>query len=286
MKLFESSLSIKQILVKTYKNWIDNDPFQLSAAVSYYALFSFPALLIIVIQSVGLFYSRQVVKGKIINEIGKVLGKDSAETVETLIKNALLEEQTNFALIVGLGTLLYGATGMFIALQKSINTIWNVKPNPQSGFMKIIKDRMFSLGLILVIGFLLLVSLVSTALISGLGDWITTQFPGFIIWVLHGVNLIISIGLITILFGMIFKFLPDITIKWNHVWLGAFVTSILFSIGKSALGIYFGKANPESSFGASGSIILILLWVSYSCLILFFGASFTKIYADSVEKIK
>ena len=128
------------LLVKTYKNWMANDPFQMSAAVSYYALFSFPALLIIVIQTVGIFYNRSYVKEKIVGEIGTVLGKDSAETIETIIKNALIEDQTVFAIIVGLGTLLYGATGLFVSLQKALNQIWKVEPNPKAGFLKIVKE--------------------------------------------------------------------------------------------------------------------------------------------------
>ena len=272
------------ILVKTYKRWMANEPFQLSAAVSYYALFSFPALLIIVIQTVGIFYDKNMVKGKIIDEIGMVLGKDSAETIENLIKNALIEDQNTFALIVGLGTLLYGATGMFVSLQKALNTIWEVEPDPKAGILKLLKDRLFSLSLILVIGFLLLISLVITALISAIEGWIDANFPDIMLGIIHLINFVISLAIITILFGMIFKILPDVTIKWKHVWLGAFVTSLLFSIGKFGLGIYFGAASPESAFGAAGSIVLILLWVSYSSLILFFGAEFTKVFTDKANE--
>ncbi|WP_010521487.1 YihY/virulence factor BrkB family protein [Aquimarina agarivorans] len=273
-----------KILIQTYKNWMANDPFQLSAAVSYYALFSFPALLIIVIQSVGIFYNKAVIKGKIIDEVANVLGKDSASTIEALIKNAVIEEQSAIAFTVGAATLLYGATGIFVSLQKSLNEIWNVAPDPNAGFLKMIKDRLFSLSLILIIGFLLLTSLVLTALISVIADWINANLPDFMYSLIHLVNFVISLGLITVLFGMIFKILPDIDIKWKHVWLGAFVTSLLFSVGKFALGVYFGTMNPESAFGAAGSIVLILLWVSYSSLILFFGAEFTKVYVDYRNK--
>ncbi len=277
-----TTVSIKsffKIIGTTYKNWNANEPFQMSAAVSYYALFSFPALLIIIIQTTGLFYEKNEIKGKIINEITDVLGKDVAKTIEVMLKNAVDQDQSTLVIVIGIVTLLYGATGMFIALQKSLNTIWGVKPKPKSEILKMIKDRIFSLGLILMIGFLLLTSLILTALITATTDWIGLHFPNIIIYVIQVINIILSIVLTTILFAMIFKVLPDVKMKWRDVWLGAFVTTILFSIGKSALGIYFGTVNPGSTFGAAGSVILILLWVSYSSLILFFGAEFTKALA-------
>ncbi|AXT57189.1 YihY/virulence factor BrkB family protein [Aquimarina sp. AD1] len=272
--------SFFKILVTTYKNWSSNEPFQMSASVSYYALFSFPALLIIIIQTTGIFYKKNEIKGKIIREISEVLGQDVANTIEGMLKNAIDQEQSTLVIIIGIVTLLYGATGMFIALQKSLNIIWKVKPKPKNEIFKMIKDRIFSLGLILVIGFLLLTSLVLTAFITATTDWIGQHFPNFVIYVIQIINFILSLILITILFAMIFKILPDVKIKWKDVWLGAFVTTILFSIGKSALGIYFGTVNPQSTFGAAGSVILILLWVSYSSLILFFGAEFTKVLAS------
>lgn len=272
--------SFFKILVTTYKNWSSNEPFQMSASVSYYALFSFPALLIIIIQTTGIFYEKNEIKGKIIREISEVLGQDVANTIEGMLKNAIDQEQSTLVIIIGIVTLLYGATGMFIALQKSLNIIWKVKPKPKNEIFKMIKDRIFSLGLILVIGFLLLTSLVLTAFITATTDWIGQHFPNFVIYVIQIINFILSLILTTVLFAMIFKILPDVKIKWKDVWLGAFVTTILFSIGKSALGIYFGTVNPQSTFGAAGSVILILLWVSYSSLILFFGAEFTKVLAS------
>ena len=271
--------SFLSIMTKTYKGWMSNQPFQLSAAVSYYALFSFPALIIIIIQVTGIFYEKSRVKSRIMSEIQTVLGPESAETIETIIKNAAETDQSTFAIIIGIATLLYGATGMFISLQKSLNTIWKVQPSPKNEILKMIRDRFFSLGLILIIGFLLLISLILTALITAVTDWLQSIFPDIVIALLQVLNFIISIGLVTVLFALIFKYLPDAKIKWRDVWLGAFVTAVLFTLGKSALGIYFGMANPGSSFGAAGSIILILLWVSYSCLILFFGAQFTLVIA-------
>ncbi|MDO6737498.1 YihY/virulence factor BrkB family protein [Wenyingzhuangia sp. 2_MG-2023] len=269
----------QEIIVETYKQWNKNDPFQMSAAISYYALFSFPALLIIIIHSIGFFYSESQVKTKIINEIASILGRETAVFVENILENSYNLEQSKIALIIGVITLLYGATGLFIALQKALNKIWGVPESTKRGFFKLIKDRLFSLSLVLIIGFLLLTSLILTSVINALTDWIRTVFPEFILLIFQIVNFVIPLLLITVLFALIFKILPDAVIKWTDVWLGSFVTSLLFSIGKQALGIYFAKANPESTFGAAGSVILILLWVSYSSLILFFGAEFTKVYA-------
>ena len=268
------------IIKETYTKWMDNDPFQLSAAVSYYAIFSFPALIIIVIQTASIFYSRSEVKGRIMEEITSILGQDSASTIEDIIQNAISQDQSYFAIAVGLVTLLYGATGMFVALQKALNAIWGVKPKPKNEYLKMLRDRIFSLGLILVIGFLLLTSLLLTAMITAFVGWIEYYLPAFMVDVIQLLNFIISLGLITVLFALIYKYLPDVKIQWNSVWIGAFVTAILFVIGKSALGIYFGRMDPGSSFGAAGSVILILLWVSYSSIILFFGATFTKVYAS------
>ena len=283
-KLLNYFVVFKNLSVETYKNWNKNSPFQMSAAVSYYALFSFPALIIISIHSVGLIYDKIEVKNKIINEVSSVLGNNSANLIETMLQNTFDKEQSTIALIIGIATLIYGATGMFIALQKALNNIWSVEPLPDNSFFKIVKDRLFSLGLVLIIGFLLLISLILTTIISMLTDWIQSHFSNLILYLFQIINFIIPLGLITVLFALIFKMLPDVIISWKDVWLGAFVTSLLFSIGKFALGIYFGTTNPGSTFGAAGSVILILLWVSYSCLILFLGAEFTKVYASKYGK--
>ncbi|MGY5353154.1 YihY/virulence factor BrkB family protein [Wenyingzhuangia sp. IMCC45533] len=275
---------VQKTLTETYQNWIGNDPFQMSAAVSYYALFSFPALLIIIIHSIGFFYSRQEVESKIITEISDVMGSDTASLVRNILSNSYDLEQSKIALYVGVATLIYGATGLFIALQKALNKIWGIPEDSKQGFFKIVKNRLFSLGLILIIGFLLLTSLVLTSVINALTSWISTFFPYVVVMVFQIINFVVPLILITVLFALIFKILPEAVIRWKDVWLGAFVTSLLFSIGEIALGIYFGKTNPESTFGAAGSVILILLWVSYSSLILFFGAEFTKVYASNYGK--
>lgn len=268
------------MLKETFKEWIEDDPFILSAAVAYYSIFSLPALLIIIVTIAGSIFGQEAVEGNISSQIGSMIGENAGKEIETMIANSHQSENSTFATIIGIGTLLFGATAVFGALQKSLNIVWNVKADPdKSGFKKVAIDRATSLGIVIAIGFLLLISLVVTATLSVLSDWITSVLPGFLIYIFYVLNFLVSLGIITLLFALIYRYLPDVEIAWETVWVGAFITALLFVIGKFALSIYFGKSDPASTYGAAGSIILILLWVSYSCLILFFGAQFTQVYA-------
>lgn len=267
------------LLKATFKEWLNDDPFRQSAVIAYYSIFSLPGLLIILIWVAGAAFGQEAVEGKISSQVGSMLGEDTGKTVETMIKNAQSQDSNIFMKIVGIGTLLFGATTVFFQLQKSLNYIWEVEQKPDSDFKQLLLDRASSLGLIIIIGFLLLISLVASALITSLSDWLSSNFPDYIIYLAEGTNLLLSLGIATILFALMFKVLPDVEIIWSMVWKGAFVTALLFVIGKFLLGLYFGMASPESSYGAAGSVILILLWINYSCLIMFFGAEFTQMYA-------
>lgn len=271
--------NIWPLLKETYREWNAGDPYMQSAAVSYYAIFSLPALLIIVITVAGVAFGQEAVQGKVSEQVGSLVGREAAINVESMIAQTKRTGNSTIATIVGVGTLLFGATGLFFQLQKSLNAIWDVKQKPDAGIKKVVVDRATSLGIVIAIGFLLLISLVITTLISAMSDWISSQLPDIFVQVFYVVNLIVSFAIIMVLFAVIYKVLPDVEISWKAVWTGAAVTALLFVIGKFALGIYFGKADPGSAFGAAGSIILILLWVSYSALILFFGAEFTQVYA-------
>jgi membrane protein len=267
------------LLKETYKEWNDDEPFDLSAIVAYYAIFSLPALLVIIIAVAGIFFGAEAVRGQVAGQIGQMLGKDAGEGIQTMIINANKSGGNIIATIIGAATLLFGATGVFIELQKSLNKIWKVKTNPKEGFKRLLAIRATSFGLILAIGFLLLISLVVTTALTAFGNWITHILPDFMLYIMYVVNFLISFGMVTLLFAMIYKFLPDVKIGWKTVWFGAMVTALLFEVGKFALSIYFGKAKPGSTYGAAGSVVLILLWIYYSCMILFFGAAFTQIYA-------
>lgn len=267
------------LLRDAFSNWYARNPFRISAIISYYTIFSLPGLGIIVINLAGYFYGTEAVTDQISREIGNVIDQDTAKTVERIIANAYSSEGLTLSSLVSIGVLLFGATGVFYQVQQSLNELWEVEPKPEQQFLKFLRDRLFSFGMILSIGFLLLVSLVISSLITAFSDWLAVRFFGLVDYILNLTNLLISLGIITVLFAAIFKILPDVEIRWKDVWVGAFLTSLLFTIAKYLLGLYFGMSNPGSVYGAAGSIILIMLWTSYSAIILLYGAEFTRIYA-------
>ncbi|MEO9892026.1 YihY/virulence factor BrkB family protein [Aurantibacter sp.] len=271
---------LPSLIVDTYKAWDASDPFRLSAVVAYYAVLSLPGLLVIIINLVGAFWGVEIVQGQLTNEISGALGNDAADAIQVMISETQNENKNFMATILGIGVLLFAATGVFYHLQLSLNEIWQIKPNPKSGWKKLFFDRARSFAFILVIGFLLLVSFIVTTAITTLNEYVRSILPDFIIYIAFILDFAISIGIITVLFALIFRYLPDAKIRWKTVWIGALITSILFVLGKFLLGLYFAEANPGSTYGAAGTIVLILLWVSYSCLILFFGAQFTWVYAN------
>jgi membrane protein len=279
----KQKFSIKHIptlLKETYQEWMDEEPFDQSAIVAYYSIFSLPALLMIIVSIAGAVFGQEAVQGKITDEITKVMGPESAKEIENMISQAYKSDAGTIGTIVGILTLIFGATGVFVALQKSLNRTWEVKPDPhKSGFMKLIMDRILSFGIVIVIAFLMLISLVITTTLSLLTGYIQHILPDFLIVIFHIFNFLLSMGVVTMVFAMIYRFLPDAKIKWRSVWVGSIVTATLFIIGKYALTFYFLKADPASAYGAAGTVILILLWVSYSCMIMFFGAEFTQVYA-------
>jgi membrane protein len=264
---------------ETFQEWNAKEPFELSAVVAYYAIFSLPGLLIIVIAIAGFFFGEEAVKGEVAGQISKMLGKEAANGVQEMIVNSYKSNSSVMATIIGIGTLLFGATGVFFQLQKSLNKLWNVKADPKAGVKKLLLDRATSFGIILAIGFLMMISLLLTTVLSVLSDWISHILPDFMLYLFVVLNFVVSFGIITVLFALIFKVLPDIKIPWKPVWIGSIITAFFFEIGRFALGIYFSKAEPGSTYGAAGSVILILLWVSYTCMILFFGAEFTQVYS-------
>ncbi len=264
---------------ETYKDWMSDDAFEKSAALAYYSVFSLPGLLIIVITVASLIWSAEYVEQVVAEQIGSAVGSDAASQIQTMIENSRQKSSSTMALIVGIGTLIFGATGVFSQLQKSINNVWEVELDPDAGIKQYALSRITALGIVLAISFLLIVSLLMSAALSALDGWIAQQLPGFPNFIFFIVSNLLSIGVLTAFFALMFKVLPDADVEWRSVWLGALLTAILFTIGKFALGFYFGKSDPGATFGAAGSIILIMLWVYYSSLILLFGAEFTQVYA-------
>lgn len=275
----ERAKNIFSMLKTTYFEWNEDEPFRQSAVIAYYSIFSLPALLIIIINVIGYIWGEEAVRGQISAQMGSLVGEEAATQVEDIVASMGQQGNSFFAVVIGIGTLLFGATGVFYQLQQSLNKVWEVELKPKTGYTKLAIDRATSLGVILAIGFLLLVFLVITAILSALGNWIEQQLPDFMLYLFQAVNFLVPFVVITLLFALIYKVLPDVKISWRAVWVGAVVTALLFSLGKSAIGLYFGQADPASAFGAAGSIILILLWVNYSALIVLFGAEFTQVYA-------
>ncbi len=274
------SKEIFGILKEAGSEWIEDHAPTLGAALAYYTVFSLAPLLIIIIGIAGLVFGPDAAQGQIFEQLRGLLGEAGAKSMQDLVENANAKPATGiFVTVIGIVTLLFGASGVFGQLQTSLNAIWGVQPKPGRGVLGIIQDRILSFGFILVVGFLLLVSLLLTAAIALVGEWSGGMMPGmeFLIQLL---NSVLSLAVITLLFAMLFKFLPDAKIAWHDVWIGAFITAALFTVGKFALGLYLGKSSVSSSYGAAGSLIVLLLWVYYSSQILFFGAEFTQVYAN------
>ena len=268
---------LPHLLIDTAKAWNNADPWRLSAIIAYYAVLSLPALLVIIINIVGTIWGEEIVQGKLTSEITIALGKDVADSIQSMIKNSKIEDKSFISSLIGIIVLIFASTGVFYQLQISLNKVWQLKPNPKAGILKIITDRAKSFGFIIVIGFLLLISFIVSAGISTITNFINDTLPDFMLYITNIIDIVISLAIISLLFALMFKFLPDAKIRWKSVWLGALITAVLFVIGKFLLELYFEEMNPASTYGAAGSIVLILLWVSYSSLILFFGAPKNKI---------
>jgi membrane protein len=267
-----------RLLKETLSDFLDDKVMQLAAALAFYTIFSLGPVLIIVISIAGLIWGEQAARGEMVDQFRGIAGDSGAQQIEQLIENAGQRDRGIAAGMVGFVTLLIGATGVFGQLKESLNTIWEVRQKPGRGIINLLVTRLLSFGMVLAIAFLLMATLVGSAVISALGKFMGQYLPvpeG----VLYALDLVFSIGIITVLFAAIFKWLPDVQIGWRDVWMGAFVTAVLFAAGKFALGLYLGRSSVASVYGAAGSLIVILLWVYYSAIIFLFGAEFTQVYA-------
>jgi membrane protein len=269
-----------QLLKATYERWYNHDPFVLSAALSYYAIFSLPALIIVVISSSGFLFGKEAVSGELYRQINNLIGKEGALQIQDMVAKASLSKDSWQATVISIITILFSATAVFTQLQNSLNLIWGVKVTPQKAWLKYIISRTFSFGMVAMLGFLLLVSLVVDSALAAFYNWIIGHLSFVSAIVIYVMNNLVSLGMFTLFFAVIFKVLPDVKMRWSNVWIGSLFTALLFALGKLAISYYLGHANPGSTYGAAGSVIVILLWVSYSSLILFFGAVFTHEYSQ------
>ena len=280
------SLSFWLLLKQSYFSWNRNDPWARSATIAYYALFSLPSLLIIVVTVAGYFFGQEAVQGRITQQIGEFIGTDAAKAIENMVANAALDQTSTWAVIFGFAFLIFGATGVFFQLKAAMNNIWNIAVKKNT-VKRIIINRVISLGMVFVLGLLLLISLVISAILAAVKEYVASVAPLITTFLLEILNFALSFAIIMSLFAAIFKWLPDVKLRWKTTYLGAMLTTCLFLIAEYLIGFYFGQSDPGSIYGGASSVVLILLWVYYTCLIVFFGAEFTVQYAlhkkDKVE---
>ena len=267
-----------KLLKETFQEWQQDKAPLLAAALAYYTVFSITPLLVIAIAITGAVFGQDAARGEILEQINQLVGEQGAQAIETALVNANQPQLSGVASIISVVVLLVGASGVFAQLQEALNTVWNVRAKPDGGIWEFIRKRLLSFGMVLAIGFLLLVSLIISAMLSGISKLEINLLPGFTpLWQL--LNLAISFGFISLLFALIYKYLPDVKIRWKDVLVGAIITALLFTLGKFLIGLYLGRGSLGSTYGAAGSLIVFLAWVFYSAQILLFGAEFTQVYA-------
>ena len=267
-----------QLVKETIAEWNEDKVSRLAAALAYYTIFSIAPLLIIAIAIAGVVFGQEAAQNQIVGQIKGLVGQQGAEAIQAMILNANKPGAGLVATVVGVITLLFGASGLFGQLQDALNTIWEVTPRPDRGVKGVVQDRFWSFTMVLGTGFLLLVSLVLSAALSGVATYLSSLAPELVqIWQI--VNFFVSFAIITILFALIYKVIPDANVAWNDVWIGAIVTAFLFSIGRYLIGLYLGSSAVGSAYGAAGSLVIVLIWVYYSAQILLIGAEFTQVYA-------
>ena len=266
-------------LKDSFKEWNNSFASQYSASIAYYAIFSIPGLLVIIIWLASYFFGEDAIHGEISRQISGLAGSDVSKSIEDLVANAFVDKDDVLMKTIGVFSLIFGATGLFIQLQKALNELWDIEAAPKKAYLKFLLDRANSLGMILILGFLLMITMVLTSLVSVFNSYITHSLGLETYYLMQLVNLVLSFLVIVFVFAFMFKVLPDVEISWKSVWAGAVLTALLFVLGKFLLNIYFSQFKPTSAFGTAGTIILIMMWINYSCMLVFFGAEFTKVYS-------
>jgi membrane protein len=272
--------NVWDVLKQTVLNFIQDDSFSYASSIAFYTIFSLPAILIISLSVGATFYEREMVQEELVNQVSRLIGDKSAAEIETILANAVVDSTGPLAKIVGIATLIFSATTVFISLQTSVNKIWGIKPKPERGFIKYLLDRLLSLAMVISIGFLLLVSLIIDTALVVVQQGLAKIFAGWTLHFVTALNIVVSLSLITLIFALLFKVLPDAKIKWRDVWVGAAVTTALFTLGKYLIGFYLGNSSFNSAYGAAGSLVVLLIWVYYSTVIFLFGAELTSVYAE------
>jgi len=277
--MFIRAAAIPAIFWTALRAWWDDDAIRLGASLAYYTLFALAPILLVATAVAGLVFGAEAARGQIVGQLDQLVGPDGARAVQSLLEGASHRRAGMLATVLGGITFVVAATGAFLELQAALNTIWRVKPAARANVRGFVVDRLRSFGLVVAIGFLLMVSLAVTASLAAFNAWLAPRSPGIpLAW--SGVNVLASVVVTTGLFALLYRFLPDLRLRWRDVTTGAFVTAILFTIGQQLIGLYLGQSSVSSSYGAAGSVMILLLWVYYSCQILLFGAEFTRVYAQ------
>lgn len=251
-----------------------------SASLAYSTIFALSPLLVLIISLASIFYGKDAIQGKLFSEINQLVGADAANQIQILIEKSALSGGSTLSLIISLIVLMVGATAIFTEIQDTLNIIWRVRPKPKKGFQKLLINRVLSFSMIISLGFLLVVSLVVNGIVAALSQRLSNIFPEITVLLVQAFNILLTFSIITTLFAIIFKFLPDVKISWKDVRVGAIATALLFMLGRVLIGLYLQMAGTGSTFGAAGSLVVILTWVYYTAAILYFGAEFTQVYAE------
>ncbi|WP_316813773.1 YihY/virulence factor BrkB family protein [Pedobacter heparinus] len=270
---------IWKVVKETFTGFSEHKVTKLSGSLAYYTVFSMAPLLVVIISLCGLFLGKEAAQGEIYHQLAGFMGKETALQLQEIVSKAAIGDKDRIAFIVGIVTLLIGATTVFADIQESINTIWGLKPKPKRGWLKMLQNRFLSFSVIVSLGFILLVSLAITTILDGFSTRLQARFSDVSVVLFYILNQLLTLVLISLIFAVIFKVLPDAIIKWRDVLSGAVVTAILFMLGKFAISIYIGQSDVGSTYGAAGSLVILLLWTYYSSIILYLGAEFTKAYA-------
>jgi membrane protein len=280
MAIKKNILQVLELLKRAARKYKKDNPLQLAGTTAFFAVFAMAPLIIIIISVTGILLGQEQIQTKLFDEINNVLGQQSTEYIQTIVENFQNRRTNIIASIIGFVIFIFISTTFFSVLQKSLNAIWGIRAKPKHNFLKTLYDRLISFGLILSLGFIMLVSLIIDAALSLFQDFMHQRFPDFTILLIEGGNFILSFGIIWLIFALIYRFLPDVHIKWKVTWMGALITTILFIVGKALIGFGIGSTNIGSIYGAAGSLVVILLWVFYSSMIFFFGAEITQQYAE------
>jgi membrane protein len=276
--MFTRTPAILPMFWTALRAWWDDDALRLGASLAYYTLFALAPILLVATAVAGLVFGAEAVRGEIVGQLDQLVGREGALAVQSLLEGASHRRAGILATVLGSVTFVIAATGAFLELQAALNTIWRVTPNPRANLRGFVTNRLRSFSLVVAIGFLLMVSLAVTAALAALNAWLARRSPAIpLAW--SAVNVGVSLGVSTALFALLYRFLPDVRLGWRDVTVGAFVTAVLFTVGQQLIGLYLGQSGVASSYGAAGSVMILLLWVYYSCQILLLGAEFTKVYA-------